>query len=112
MLTHSTTEAELLRQMAPGAKVHVVPWTVPMRPTRVPFDQRHRIALIGGYGHSPNVDAAGVLVEGIMPRVWQTDPAVECLLVGSDMPDAVCRLAGTGVLAIGHMQTWRRSLTG
>ena len=103
VITHSTEEADLLRRAVPEANVYRVPWEVPLRATRSHRTQRRGIAFIGSYAHAPNRDAARWLVEAVMPLVRQADPEIECLLVGSDMPDAVRRLAGTGVAVLGHV---------
>jgi O-antigen biosynthesis protein len=58
VITHSTVEAELLRKHVPPNRVHRVLWSVPVKPTGVPFEKRGGIAFIGGFGHEPNLDAA------------------------------------------------------
>jgi len=103
VITHSTEEAALLRRAVPAANVHVVPWEVPMRPAQVPFAQRSGIAFIGSYGHAPNLDAARFLAEQVMPLVWREDRGIECLLVGSGMPDRIRQLARPGLSAVGHV---------
>jgi glycosyltransferase involved in cell wall biosynthesis len=104
VITHSPYEAGLLREAVPGAQIHVVPWATATRRVTVPFDARHGVAFIGNYGHSPNVDAARFLAEEIMPLVWQRDPTIACLLVGSGMPETVKRLARPGLIPIGHVR--------
>jgi O-antigen biosynthesis protein len=69
----------------------------------VPFPARNGVAFVGSYTHAQNVDAACWLVEAVMPLVWQADPDIECLLVGSDMPQAVRLLACPGVSVPGHV---------
>jgi autotransporter passenger strand-loop-strand repeat protein len=101
VLTHSIDEATALRRLVPEASVHHVPWAVPARAVPTDFAQRQGIAFIGGYAHAPNVDAARWLVEAVMPLVWRDEPTIECLLVGSDMPDSVRGLAQPGVVAVG-----------
>ena len=103
VVTHSTHEAAVLRQGLQADRVHVVPWAVPLRPVRVPFAKRRGIAFIGGYAHTPNVDAALWLVQAIMPIVWRQDPDIECLLVGSAMPERLRRLARPGVIPLGQV---------
>lgn len=71
--------------------------------TEALFEARRGIAFVGSYGHAPNVDAARVLVDEIMPLVWSHLPGLPCLLVGSDMPDRVRRLAGPHVELVGHV---------
>jgi hypothetical protein len=101
VVTHSTFEAEILRRYLPGIGVHVVPWAVPIRPVTRPFQDRHGLALIGNYAHSPNFDAAVWLVQDIMPLVWRHDPTITCLLVGSNMPEALKALVQPGVEIVG-----------
>jgi autotransporter-associated beta strand protein len=103
VLTHSTQEADWLRQAAPAAKVHLVPWAQPPRPTSVDVAARSGVAFIGSYGHAPNADAARFLAEEIMPLVWRRDPSIPCLLVGSGMTAAIRGLARPGLLALGHV---------
>lgn len=80
-----------------------LPWTVPARPVAAAFAERSGVAFVGGYRHAPNADAARFLVEQVMPLAWQQAPGIEVVLVGSTMPDAVRRLAGRRVRALGHV---------
>ena len=103
VIVHSEHEAALLRAAAPQAAITVVPWTVPVRPIAEPFARRSGLAFIGGYRHTPNVDAARYLVETVMPFVWAQAPGIEVRLVGSNMPESVRRLAGPRVQALGQI---------
>ena len=100
VVTHSGVEAALLRQAVPDARVHVVPWSVAPRPTRVDWSRRGGLAFIGHFAHEPNLDAALWLVEEILPLVRRSDPSIQCVLAGSDMPD-VLRRPRDGVVALG-----------
>jgi glycosyltransferase involved in cell wall biosynthesis len=103
VITHSSVEAAWLRQTVSDCNVHVVPWAVPVRPTTRPWSERRGIAFIGNFGHSPNLDAAQFLTADIMPRVWRENQSIECLLVGSRMPEAIKRLSARGILPMGHV---------
>ncbi len=105
VLTHSIDEAEWLRKSVPDAAVYVTPWSIMTRPVSAQFSVRGGVAFIGGYRHPPNIDAACFLVEEIMPLVWRQDPAITCLLVGSDMPERVKLLAQDGVEIVGQVDT-------
>ncbi|MBX6382995.1 MAG: glycosyltransferase [Microbispora sp.] len=107
VIVHSHVEAAMLRQHVPEASVHVVPWTVRGEPPVVPLPERSGLAFIGGYAHRPNVDAALHLVAEVMPAAWAALPSLHCLLVGSDMPREVARLAGPGVKVLGHVPDLR-----
>ncbi len=103
VITHSAIEAATLRKMLPGLNVHTVPWSFASQPPRTSFANRTGLAFIGNYAHQPNVDAAAFLVQHVMPRVWQQDASIECLLVGSNMPDALSRLTGGRITALGQV---------
>ena len=61
--------------------------------TTVAFPNRSGVAFIGGYGHTPNLDAARWLIDEIMPLVREGNPEIECFLVGSDMPEGLRELS-------------------
>jgi GT2 family glycosyltransferase len=103
VIVHSPVEAALLAERVPEARVHVVPWTVPLRPVETPVAARSGLAFIGGYGHRPNVDAAIHLVRDVMPMAWDAIPGLPCLLVGSDLPREVAVLGGGAVEVSGHV---------
>ena len=102
VITHSTYEADLIRKAVPHAKVVTVPWMVTARPVETPFAQRHGMAFVGGFGHDPNRDAARWLINEILPLIRRTAP-IECLLVGSELPDDILQLCGEGVTALGQV---------
>ena len=107
VITHSSVEADWLRRSLRGCNVHVVPWEVPLRPTAKPWSERRGVAFIGNFLHAPNVDAARVLSEQVMPRVWQQDSSIECLLVGSGMSEKITRLAKPGIVVAGQVPDLR-----
>jgi hypothetical protein len=102
VVTHSAEEAALLRRMAPQARVAVVPWVVPLEPTAIPFAERDGLAFIGHFPHAPNLDAAGWLIEEIMPEARRTLPTLECRLIGSNMPDRLRRPV-PGIVPMGQV---------
>jgi len=59
-----------------------VPFAVPPRGPRPPFETRHGIAFVGGHDHAPNPDALHYLIGETMPLVWREDPAITCAIVG------------------------------
>jgi glycosyltransferase involved in cell wall biosynthesis len=104
VITHSSYEAQILHKHIGTEKVHVIPWSVSLRPTEVPFSERRGIAFIGGSSHRHNCDAARWLINEIMPLVKKQAQGIECFLVGSEIPDEIRRLCGNGVIAIGYVK--------
>ena len=103
VLTHSSFEAALLQREAPGARVHLVPWSVAANPVRTPFADRRGLAFVGSFGHAPNGDAAWWLLGEILPLLRARAPGLECLLVGSEMGDSLRAAERPGVRILGHV---------
>ncbi|WP_419728004.1 glycosyltransferase [Lichenicola sp.] len=103
VITHSGVEAEMLRRYLPTERVHVVAWSVPVRDSGIGFAERSGVAFIGCFNHAPNQAAARVLRDRIMPLVLAADPTIECRLVGSGLPAALCETR-PGLLAEGHVE--------
>lgn len=57
------------------------------------FDHRTGLLFIGGYNHTPNVDAVIWLCKEIMPLIWQKQPKIRLTLLGSNPPTQVRDLA-------------------
>ncbi len=57
------------------------------------FEQRSGLLFIGGYNHTPNVDAVIWLCKEIMPLIWQKKPKIKITLLGSNPPAEVKDLA-------------------
>jgi autotransporter-associated beta strand protein len=104
VITHSTAEAAYLAREVPGAVVHVVPWALAPRPRSGPLAARRGVAFIGGFRHAPNPDAVRWLVSEVMPLVWQRDPTIPCLIVGSDWPIELPWLPDRRVELLGHLE--------
>lgn len=67
------------------------------------FEESSGLLFIGGYNHTPNVDAAKWLCSEIMPRIWERDPSVHLQLLGSNPPEEVQALAGERVSVPGYV---------
>lgn len=103
VIVHSPVEAAMLHAAAPGLSVTVVPWTVHLRPTPIPFAERSGIAFIGGYGHPPNVDAVRHFVTDIAPALRTRAPEIVSYIAGSKMPDEFARMQVPGVVPVGFV---------
>ena len=103
VITHSTLEQALILKELPGAKVHVVPWSIPPRPTLAPFEARTGVAFVGSYGHAPNLDAAWWLIQEVMPLVRAKNPAITCTVAGSGMPEGLRDVVAPGIRAVGYV---------
>jgi hypothetical protein len=102
VITHSDAEAALLARRHPGLAVHVVPWAIASAPVTVPFAHRRGIGFLGNFGHAPNLDAAAMLLDAVMPRVWQRAP-IPCVIAGHRPPAALLARAGERVRVLASL---------
>ncbi len=69
-----------------------------------PFLKKEPMLLfVGGFNHPPNVDAVNWFVSEILPLVKSEVADVTLHIVGSNMPDGICALAGEGVHIHGYL---------
>lgn len=91
VVTSCNPVAERLRSALPEAGVHVVPWSMPVRPTMVSFERRHGVAVLGLTDslHNPGVRW---LIDTVAAAVWSRDPDIECLIrdgAAPELPDGL-----------------------
>jgi GT2 family glycosyltransferase len=78
--------AVILSHNLDSTRVARCPWVVERPGSVPPFEARSGIAFLGGYGHSPNVEAVEYFVRDVMPLLRERLPGVELRLYGSNMP--------------------------
>lgn len=100
----STTEYELLRPELPDTKLHVFPLIMNVQGTNKTFAERKDIVFVGGYQHTPNVDAVQYFVTEIMPLLRQQLPDVHFYAVGSKTPPEIQALASEDVIITGFVE--------
>lgn len=98
-IVHSDVEAALLRETLPEAGVATVPWTIRVRPTMLPFQERHGAAFLGGFRHPPNIDAVTWLGTEIRPRLED----IPVTIYGADATDEVWRQHSGMFRVAGHV---------
>ena len=106
-ITVTTVEKEILQQQGVDS-VEVVPNIHLNRINEhTDFDRnfasRNNILFIGGYNHTPNVDAVLWLCREIMPLVWEELPDIKVTLLGSNPPEQVQGLASDRVTITGYI---------
>jgi glycosyltransferase involved in cell wall biosynthesis len=100
----STDEVDEIRAL--GAR-QVAIWTpypdVPASQEDNPVASRDAVLFVGGFAHTPNINAALVLAQEVMPIVWRQLPDVPLLLVGNAPPPQVRALADDRVTVTGYV---------
>lgn len=67
------------------------------------FSKRSDILFVGGFGHTPNIDAVLWFYENVYTRVLRKYPDMVWHIVGSKAPDEVLKLAGPNVIIEGFV---------
>jgi O-antigen biosynthesis protein len=89
ILTYTLTEhAVISSHIMEVEKLHVTPWVLEEKSSGPGFVQREGIAFLGGYVHTPNVEAVEYLAKKIMPMLKKRRPDIVLYVYGSKMPEA------------------------
>jgi GT2 family glycosyltransferase/ubiquinone/menaquinone biosynthesis C-methylase UbiE/glycosyltransferase involved in cell wall biosynthesis len=100
----STTEKDLLDSLLPEVKIHVLPLIMDIKGTSKAFSQRKNIVFVGGFQHTPNVDAVKFFVDEIFPLVKEQLPEVCFYVVGSHAPIEIQALASESIVIAGFIE--------
>lgn len=103
-IVHSSAELELLRPECPVEKISVFPLIMDVPGTNKSFSDRRDIVFVGGYQHTPNIDAVQFFVSEIMPLLRKQLPGVRFYVVGSKPPDEITTLACEDVIITGFIE--------
>jgi GT2 family glycosyltransferase/ubiquinone/menaquinone biosynthesis C-methylase UbiE/glycosyltransferase involved in cell wall biosynthesis len=103
-IVHSTAELEILRTLAPDAKLYVFPLILDIKGTLEEFKNRRNILFVGGFQHAPNVDAVHFFSEEIMPILRKKIPGVRFLVAGSKPPSDILQLSSDDVIIMGYVE--------
>jgi GT2 family glycosyltransferase len=103
-IVHSTAELELLRLDLPDANLYVFPLILDVQGTNKTFSERRDIVFVGGFQHTPNIDAVQYFVTEIMPLLRTRLPSVRFYAVGSKPPAQIMALASNDVIITGFVE--------
>lgn len=96
-------ERATLLEQAPELHVEIIPNIHSVHPTRAPLSNRADLFFIGGFNHTPNVDAVLFFVREVLPIIHSKRPDVRFNIVGSDMPDRIKTLASERINPVGYV---------
>jgi GT2 family glycosyltransferase len=103
-ITHSTVEAEILAQELPEVPVTVWPLMSEVIGTKVPFAERRDICFLGGYRHSPNVDAVFFFVQEVLPLIHAKRPEIRFIIAGANPTAELLQLASDRITVTGMVE--------
>ena len=96
-LVVSDAERAQVEADVPGATVRVVPTVHRLNAHVLRPERRAGVLFVGGFEHTPNIDAAVRLVRNVMPLVWRELGDVPVTIVGPSAPAEVAALASAQV---------------
>ncbi|MBY6212243.1 glycosyltransferase [Microbulbifer agarilyticus] len=105
VLYPSNVEVEAVRKLAPQTDVAQLPLYVLDEPasTEFRFQNRKDLLFVGGFTHTPNVDAVLWFAEQVLPNLLEVDPDIQLHVVGSNVPSSVHVLASKNIVVHGFV---------
>jgi GT2 family glycosyltransferase/ubiquinone/menaquinone biosynthesis C-methylase UbiE len=100
----STAEMEILQPQLPDQQLQMLPLLLNVPGTEKAFHDRQGLLFVGGYQHTPNVDAVRFFVGEVMPLVRELLPGVVLNVVGSKPPPEILALAAKDVVIHGFVE--------
>ena len=108
----SSREQEIINAAAPGAHVAVMPLFRKVPAQIDGFERRRGIGFIGGFMHTPNVDAIKYFLNEVWPIIQKLEPSLPFEIAGMGLPDNL-RSLPVGVSYKGRvddLEGWLRKL--
>ncbi len=106
-ISHSSAEVDILALEVPRCPVIQWPLMFEYFGTERTFSERRDLCFLGGYRHTPNVDAVVYFVNEIFPLIKSQEPDIRFIIAGAHPPEEVRALAGNGVVVTGMVDDLR-----
>ena len=102
----SEVEVSRIKQEMPQAQVKAIPLYIFKEDGTEDFDPEERkdLLFVGGFNHTPNVDAVKWFIQQVFPQVNDSLPDVKLHVVGSNMPADINDLGGGNVIMHGFLE--------
>lgn len=100
----SEYELKFLTQHMPTKKVRLLPFSRHIAGTKKTFSERKGIVFIGGFQHSPNVDAVNYFVKEVMPILRKMLPGVCFYVVGSNPTNEIQAFSADDIIIMGFVE--------
>ncbi len=106
-MTPSSFEQAEIARLAPEATTMVMPFIADFHGTSAPFSARRDICFLGGYRHTPNIDAALWFVREILPLLRAAEPGIRFIIAGAHPTAELQALAGPDIVVTGMVPDLR-----
>lgn len=97
----STNDREEVLRVAPGTSVALISncFEIPRQPDPVPKDRRD-LLFVGGFLHTPNIDAVEWFVREVFPIIRRNNPDLIFHIAGSNPPQAILDLSSVAGIVV------------
>jgi O-antigen biosynthesis protein len=100
----STEERRLLKEKLPGRRIALISMIHDVQSEIPPYSSRRDCLFVGGFEHTPNVDAMIWFCSEIMPRVLEELPETKLHIIGSKIPESIRLLASEHIITHGYVE--------
>ena len=104
VLTPNIDEQQIIKKIESSANAEVIlPFFYNNRSVQVNnFKERKHILFVGGFSHSPNIDAVEWFVKEVFPEIKRKIQDVQFIVVGSNPTDNIKKLATDQIKILGY----------
>ena len=100
---NSSADKEVMERETPGVPSVVIPTIHRTHTGGLSFEEREHLLFVGNFRHRPNEDGVRFFIREVLPKLRETLPGVELLLVGDGAPHEFSQLAAEGVRLLGYV---------
>ena len=102
----SEVEVSRIKQEMPQAQVKAIPLYIFEEDGTEDYDPEERkdLLFVGGFNHTPNVDAVKWFIQQVFPQVNDSLPDIKLHVVGSNLPGDINDLGGGNVIMHGFLE--------
>jgi GT2 family glycosyltransferase len=101
----SEEELRILGGLVPKCKLKLLPYSRSIPGTTKKFEERKDIIFVGGFQHTPNVDAVKYFVSEVMPLIRNKRLGIKFHVVGSNPPQEIKELASSDIVIHGFIES-------
>ncbi|MBL3570674.1 hypothetical protein BV509_02520 [Rhodovulum sulfidophilum] len=99
----SEAEIAVLSPTLGHADLRLIPMVNEFRPPRAGFAERTGLMFVGGFGHTPNIDAVDYIIDELWAPIRARAPDMVLKIVGPHFPDRLRARLPEGVEALGFV---------
>jgi GT2 family glycosyltransferase/glycosyltransferase involved in cell wall biosynthesis len=100
----STEERRILQEKLPGHRIALISMIHDVQSEIPPYSSRRDCLFVGGFEHTPNVDAMLWFSSEIMPLVLAQLPEAKLHIIGSKMPESIRLLSSEHIIIHGYVE--------